>query len=95
MLLYHGSKSVHEQSQTTDQTHPESKMILETMSTENRLMIQLLGQPRILWGDQPLTPPKLARVFMYYLACQKSMVGRSDLVVLFWPESFKFTTTPA
>lgn len=58
------------------------------MSTENRLMIQLLGQPRILWGDQPLTiPRKLARVFMYYLACQKSMVGRSDLVVLFWPES--------
>ncbi len=58
------------------------------MPTENRLMIQLLGQPHILWGDQPLTiPRKLARVFMYYLACQKSMVGRSDLVVLFWPES--------
>ncbi len=58
------------------------------MPTENRLMIHLLGQPHIFWGDQPLNiQRKLARVFIYYLACQKSMVGRSDLTVLFWPES--------
>lgn len=58
------------------------------MSNENRLMIHLLGQPRIFWGDQPLRiKRKLARLFVYYLACQKSMVGRSDLIVLFWPEA--------
>lgn len=58
------------------------------MPPENRLMIQLLGQPRIFWGDQPLTiQRKLTRTFMYYLACQKSMIGRRDLVVLFWPDS--------
>lgn len=51
-------------------------------------MIHLLGQPQVLWGDQPLhIKRRLARVLIYYLACQKSMVGRSDLILLFWPES--------
>lgn len=58
------------------------------MPPENRLMIHLLGQPRIFWGDQQLNiQRKLARIFIYYLACQKSMIGRSDLVVLFWSDS--------
>ncbi|HSQ27400.1 MAG TPA: hypothetical protein VLM80_09775, partial [Anaerolineales bacterium] len=58
------------------------------MTAENRLSVQMLGQPRIMWGDQPLTiQRRLTRIFIYYLACQKSMVSRSDLVVLFWPEA--------
>jgi len=58
------------------------------MSPENRLMIHMLGQPRIFWGDQQIViQRKLARIFIYYLACQKSMIGRSDLVVVFWPDS--------
>ncbi len=58
------------------------------MSAENRLSVQMLGQPRIMWGDQPLTiQRRLTRIFIYYLACQKYMVSRSDLVVLFWPEA--------
>ncbi|MBE0687735.1 MAG: AAA family ATPase [Anaerolineaceae bacterium] len=58
------------------------------MPPENRLMIHMLGQPRVFWGDQPLNiQRKLARIFIYYLACQKSMIGRSDLVVEFWPDS--------
>ncbi|PKO05217.1 MAG: hypothetical protein CVU41_13140 [Chloroflexi bacterium HGW-Chloroflexi-3] len=58
------------------------------MPPENRLMVHMLGQPRIFWGDQQLNiKRKLARSFIYYLACQTSMIGRSDLVVLFWPDS--------
>jgi tetratricopeptide (TPR) repeat protein len=58
------------------------------MPPENRLMIHMLGQPRIFWGDRQINiQRKLARFFIYYLACQTSMIGRSDLVVLFWPDS--------
>jgi len=58
------------------------------MSAEDRLTVRMLGQPRILWRDQQITiPRRLARTFIYYLACHKVMISRSDLVNLFWPDS--------
>lgn len=58
------------------------------MISEKRLSVQLLGQPLITWGGQAITiPRKQARLIIYFLACQKSMVSRSDLILTFWPES--------
>ena len=58
------------------------------MAAENLLNVRLLGVPTIMWGDQTLSiQRRMARVFIYYLASHPSMVSRSDLVVLFWPES--------
>ncbi len=58
------------------------------MTSENRLHVHMLGQPRIMWHDQPLTiQRRMARVFIYYLASHKSMVSRSELIVLFWPDA--------
>jgi tetratricopeptide (TPR) repeat protein len=60
------------------------------MAPENLLTVKLLGQPMISWGDKTITiQRKLARVIIYYLACQRTMIGRSDLVLMFWPESLK------
>ncbi len=57
------------------------------MPPENRLTVCLLGQPRIFWGEKNLNiKRKLARYLFYYLACQKSMVGRADVMLLFWPD---------
>jgi hypothetical protein len=58
------------------------------MLPENRLSVQMLGQPMISWGKQPITiPRKLTRIIIYYLACQNSMIGRTDLILLLWPDS--------
>lgn len=58
------------------------------MAAENQLSVYLLGKPHIMWGDQHLTiKRRLARIFIYYLASHKSMVSRSELVVLFWPDA--------
>lgn len=58
------------------------------MAAENQLSVYLLGKPHIMWGDQQLTiQRRLARIFIYYLASHKSMVSRSELVVLFWPDA--------
>jgi tetratricopeptide (TPR) repeat protein len=58
------------------------------MLSENRLSVQLLGQPMIFWGNKPITiPRKLTRIIIYYLACQKSMIGRTELLLLIWPDS--------
>jgi DNA-binding SARP family transcriptional activator len=60
------------------------------MAPENLLTVKLLGQPMISWGDKTITiQRKLARVIIYYLACQRTMIGRSDLVLMFWPDSLK------
>ncbi len=60
------------------------------MTAENRLSVHLLGKPHIMWGDQQLTiQRRLARIFIYYLASHKSMVSRSELIVLFWPDAPK------
>ena len=57
------------------------------MPAEDRLSVRLLGQPKILWGDQVLSiKRKQARLLIYFLACQKSMVGRSEIMLLFWPD---------
>ncbi|NLG98504.1 MAG: AAA family ATPase [Chloroflexi bacterium] len=51
------------------------------------LRILLLGTPAVYHGDQPLyIQRRLLRWTLYYLACQKEMVGRSDLILLFWPD---------
>ena len=58
------------------------------MISEKRLSVQLLGQPLITWGGQAITiPRKQARLIIYFLACQKTMVSRSDLILTFWPDS--------
>ena len=58
------------------------------MAAENLLNVRLLGVPTIMWGDQTLSiQRRMARVFIYYLASHASMVSRSELVVLFWPDS--------
>ena len=57
------------------------------MPAEDRLSVRLLGQPKILWGDQVLSiKRKQARLLIYYLACQKTPVGRSDIMLFFWPD---------
>jgi hypothetical protein len=60
------------------------------MTAENRLSVHLLGKPHIMWRGQQLTiQRRLARIFIYYLASHKSMVSRSELIVLFWPDAPK------
>ncbi len=57
------------------------------MPVEDRLSVRMLGQPKILWGDQVLSiKRKQVRVLIYYLACQKTPVGRSEIMLLFWPD---------
>lgn len=57
------------------------------MTAPPTLRVLLLGTPVILAGDQPLQiQRRLIRWLLFYLACQKEMVGRSDLILLFWPD---------
>jgi len=47
----------------------------------------MLGQPEILWDEQPLTISRRAtRTLLFYLASQRKPVGRSLLCDLFWPD---------
>ncbi len=58
------------------------------MREDHGLRILLLGSPAVFNGDQPLQiQRRLLRWLLFYLACQKEMVGRSDLILLFWPDA--------
>ncbi|MEJ5203339.1 MAG: AAA family ATPase, partial [Anaerolineales bacterium] len=49
--------------------------------------IQLLGSPLLTYNDRPVVIQRLLlRSLLFYLACQKDVVGRSTLVFLFWPD---------
>lgn len=51
------------------------------------LRIQLLGSPLITYNEKPLVIRRLLpRALLFYLACQQDVVGRSTLLLLFWPE---------
>lgn len=57
------------------------------MTEGSRLRILLLGAPTVTVDDEPLQiQRRMLRWMLYYLACQKEMVGRSDLILLFWPD---------
>lgn len=57
------------------------------MPDSQNLRILLLGTPSIYYNDRPLQiQRRLMRWMLFYLACQKEMVGRSDLILLFWPD---------
>jgi predicted ATPase/DNA-binding SARP family transcriptional activator len=51
------------------------------------LRILLLGPPAIILNDHPLQiQRRMMRWMLFYLASQKEMVGRADLILLFWPD---------
>src|SRR5512133_3506671 len=57
------------------------------MAAPMTLRVFLLGAPAVTIDNQPLQiQRRLMRWMLSYLACQKSMVGRSDLILLFWPD---------
>jgi len=52
------------------------------------LRILLLGTPLIQANGQPLQiQRRLLRWILFFLACQKDMVGRADLILIFWPDA--------
>ncbi len=52
------------------------------------LTIQLLGTPRVLWDDQPLTiTRKKSRALVYYLAAHDKPLTREQILAVFWPDS--------
>lgn len=51
------------------------------------LRILLLGSPATFAGEQPLQiQRRLLRWMLFYLACQDEMVGRSEIILHFWPD---------
>ncbi|PKO15260.1 MAG: hypothetical protein CVU39_11695 [Chloroflexi bacterium HGW-Chloroflexi-10] len=57
------------------------------MGGEKRFSIRLLGTPKLFWnGKQVSIQRRMARILVYYLACQHSDVSRSELMNLLWPE---------
>lgn len=53
----------------------------------NELRILLLGAPAVIWMDAPVQiQRRLQRALLYYLAQRGAMVGRSDLIFIFWPK---------
>ncbi len=57
------------------------------MSEKKRLSIRLLGPPKLLWDGKPLViKRRMVRILIYYLACKKIMVGRTDILLTFWPD---------
>ena len=51
------------------------------------LRILLLGAPLVYQDDQPVfIQRRLLRAILFYLAFQQEMVGRLDLITLFWPD---------
>ncbi len=53
----------------------------------NRLSVYLLGLPLVFVDDQPLQiHGKIQRTLLFYLAAHADVVGRDELVLLFWPE---------
>jgi predicted ATPase/DNA-binding SARP family transcriptional activator len=60
------------------------------MTAKPDLRILLLGSPAIFANDEPLQiQRRLLRWLLFFLACQKEMVGRADLILLFWPDEAK------
>ena len=58
------------------------------MTAKTELRILLLGTPVVYTGDQPLQiQRRMLRWMLFFLACQKDMVGRADLILLFWPDA--------
>ncbi len=58
------------------------------MTARNDLRILLLGTPLIQASGQPLQiQRRLLRWMLFFLACQKDMVGRADLILMFWPDA--------
>ena len=57
------------------------------MTSKPTLRVLLLGAPVVLIDEQPLQiQRRLLRWLLAYLACQKEMVGRGDLILRFWPD---------
>ncbi len=57
------------------------------MFENKRLKIQLLGPPKLLWDDKPLTiQRRMARILLYYLSTHKVVQGRYEIMEDFWPE---------
>ncbi len=72
------------------------------MTQTSNLRILLLGVPIVYADGQPGSPSqpderglagqplqiqrRMLRWMLFYLACQKEMVGRADLFLLFWPD---------
>jgi tetratricopeptide (TPR) repeat protein len=53
----------------------------------NRLRVFLLGLPQILVDDQALPiHGRIQRTLMFYLAAHAEVVGRDELILLFWPD---------
>ncbi len=51
------------------------------------LQILLLGPPEMRWQGLPFSiPRKTPRTLLFYLASRGSMISRSELLPLFWPE---------
>lgn len=58
------------------------------MTAKSDLRILLLGTPLIQANGQPLQiQRRLLRWMLFFLACQKDMVGRADLILMFWPDA--------
>jgi tetratricopeptide (TPR) repeat protein len=58
------------------------------VAEKKRMKIQLLGTPKMFWDEKSLTiHRKLARFLIYYLSMQKVMLGRTEIMLDFWPES--------
>src|SRR5512146_3489256 len=57
------------------------------MTASSELRILLLGTPAVYAGDQPLQiQRRLLRWMLFFLASQNEMVGRVDLILMFWPD---------
>src|SRR5512146_2425305 len=57
------------------------------MTASSELRILLLGTPAVYAGDQPLQiQRRLLRWMLFFLASQNEMVGRADLILMFWPD---------
>jgi predicted ATPase/DNA-binding SARP family transcriptional activator len=53
----------------------------------DNLRILLLGTPEVYYGKQPLRiQRRLLRALLFYLACQKEIVGRNEIILMFWPD---------
>lgn len=53
----------------------------------NNLSVFLLGMPLVFVDDQPLhIHGRIQRTLLFYLAAHADVVGRDELILLFWPE---------
>jgi len=53
----------------------------------NQLKIFVLGTPVVYWNNEPiLIRRRVARSIFYYLAIQGELVGKTELMAVFWPD---------